>query len=367
MQASVLVTGSDGYLGRRIVRELLKGGYERLLLSVRAADRQEFDAKCRDLRTWLGDGGKPGIEFIAADLTVNAPFAGVDPARIDYIVHTAANTRLNVDHATAESVNVQGTRRVLEFARRCDHLRSLAFLSSVYASGLCPGSIPETILAQPPGFANDYEASKFRAEALLANEYADLPYCIFRTVTVVADDATGTVGQFNAIHNSLKLFRYGLLSLIPGLAEVPVHFVDGKLVAATIAEILPESGKREVFNVCYPPGASLTLQQFIDIAYESFNEDLAFRRAKVLKPLLCDMESFTVLQKGVGQFSGPLVGQAVESIAPFVHQLFIHKHIEVSRLVGALAQYTTPDSVVLLRRTCRYLMATRWGAQSAAS
>jgi hypothetical protein len=44
----------------------------------------------------------------------------------------------------------------------------------------------------------------------------ELPLSVARLATVIADEERGAVTQFNAFHNTLKLFYYGPLSLMPG-------------------------------------------------------------------------------------------------------------------------------------------------------
>ena len=87
------------------------------------------------------------IEYAWGDLGADEPFAGVEPRRIRRIVHSAAVTRFNVDEETARRVNIEGTARLLGFAKRCENLESFGFLSTIYASGLRAGPIAE---ACPP-------------------------------------------------------------------------------------------------------------------------------------------------------------------------------------------------------------------------
>src|SRR5438445_4516778 len=109
-------------------------------------------------------------------------------------------------------VNADGTEKLLRFAARSPGLESLGLISSIYASGLQSGPIAEIPFDGKAGFANHYESSKWESEARLLRGYASLPWKICRLATAIADDASGRVSQYNAFHNTLKLFHYGLMS-----------------------------------------------------------------------------------------------------------------------------------------------------------
>src|SRR5213593_675077 len=129
MANATLITGADGYLGRRIARILLKEEDARLILWMRAADASAFENKrARLAGQMLHDQGR--VEYHWGDLAADAPFDDIDPKSIIRIIHTAAVTRFNVDQDTARRVNVEGTDKLLRYARRCDSLERLGFLST---------------------------------------------------------------------------------------------------------------------------------------------------------------------------------------------------------------------------------------------
>jgi thioester reductase-like protein len=360
----VLITGADGYLGSRIAADYLRTTNARLLLWVRASDEAEFLAKRCSLEARFGDDGDR-VSYAWGDLSSDAAFADVDPEEVSAIVHAAAVTRFNVDEESAWRVNVEGTARVLAFAEVCPALESIGLLSTVYSSGLRPGLVEETSLPDDHGFANHYESSKWAAERLLLGPFNDLPWRVFRVATVIADDESGHVTQFNALHNTLKLWHYGLLSVLPGDEATPVYLVTGDFAAAAVVELMANGPSQRVYHVCHSRSESLTLGKLIDLAFDAFNEAAEFRSRRILKPLLCDADSFELFSDGIGSLSGP-VGQAVGSIAPFGRQLFVAKDVRNDHLVAALARYRAPDPRDLVLSTCRHLVATRWGKEVAA-
>jgi nucleoside-diphosphate-sugar epimerase len=356
----VLITGADGYLGMRLARKYLESTGTRVALWVRSADEDEFQAK-RELLARRIEDHQGRASYHWGDLVGGEPFDSLDPATINTIIHSAAVTRFNVDETTAREVNIEGTNKVLRFARACPGLEAIGLLSTVYASGLRAGAVQEAPLDGSSGFANHYERSKWLSENILLTEYDSLPWRILRVATVIADSDSGQVSQYNAFHNTLKLFYYGLLSLIPGRAETPVYFVTGEFAAGSVFELMQNSQHRTIYNVAHSEEESLTLGQLIELAFETFDHQDDFRSRRILRPLFSDAESFDLLVEGISAFGGGIVNQAVSSVAPFGKQLFIRKQIQNYNVVAALKDYRAPDARRLIRNTCEYLVRTKWG------
>jgi thioester reductase-like protein len=355
----ILITGGDGYIGRSLARKYLESTDDEALVWVRAQDEREF-AKKKERLASLFAGFEDRVVYLCGDLASDEPFRSVDPARVGGIIHTAAVTRFNVDEATARSVNVEGTRKLLCFAARCPALEHLDLLGTVYASGLRPGRIDEAALDDKEGFANHYERSKWAAERLLFERFDRLPWRIFRVSTIIADDESGRVTQYNAFHNTLKLFYYALLSLLPGRPETPLYFVTGRFVTNAIFELANRAPSRSVYHVAHCVEESLTLGQLIEIAFETFNRDPDFESRRILKPLFCDAGSFDLLVDGMSSFGGSIVNEALSSVLPFGRQLFVRKEVRNENLVSGLESYRSPDARRLIENTCDYLARTKW-------
>lgn len=354
MDGVTLITGGDGYLGLRVARRLRAEG-ARLVQTVRALDRAQLAAKAGALRAALG----PDVEVVAADVTTPDPFAAVDVAPITRIVHAAAVTRFNVPEDLARATNVEGTARVVELARRCPRLERLVVLSTVYSSGLASGPADETLTPGDAGFANFYEWSKWESEQLAAA--AGLPLVIARVSTVIADDPSGTVSQYNAVHNTLRLYFYGLLSLMPGEHDTPVYFVTGDSAADGVVRLLAAHAPLGVFHVCPDRAASATLGEFVDLAFAEYERHEHFRRRRVLRPLFCAIEAFDDLVAASRTFRGSPVNQALESVSPFARQLYVHKDVSNERLRRVWPDYAAPDPRAFITATAAHLVTTRWG------
>ncbi|MGA9767687.1 MAG: SDR family oxidoreductase [Blastocatellia bacterium] len=356
----ILITGAAGYLGARLAKKYLAATEDHILLWVRARDEQEFQARSDQLNRQL-NGPTDRLNYHWGDLRSDDPFLSIEPDKIGRIIHSAAVTRFNVDEATAEGVNVEGTEKMLRFASRCRSLEAFGLLSTVYASGLKSGRVEETVNDGKDGFANHYESSKWKSEASLLRSFDHLPWRILRVATVIADSDDGCVSQYNAFHNTLKLFYYGLLSLVPGKPETPVYFVTGDFVTDAVFTLMNTDSSRAIYHVAHTAKESLTLGELIDLAFEIFEQENDFKSRRILKPLYADSESFDLLVGGLSAFGGQIVNQAVSSVAPFGKQLFIRKEIDNRNLVSALESYSAPDARRLIGNTCRYLLRTKWG------
>lgn len=141
-----LVTGANGFIGRRLCAALEEKGRVRALVRTQAPG--------------------PWSEAIAADLTGGAPAAAT--AGVDTVFHLAARTHAvddpGADEDAYRAINVDGTRALLERARE-SRVRRFVFMSSVKALG--EGG-PDVIGDDtPPRPATAYGRTKLEAERLV--------------------------------------------------------------------------------------------------------------------------------------------------------------------------------------------------------
>lgn len=357
----ILITGADGYLGRQLARHYLTHTDRPLLLWVRAADPAQAEARCRRALAPLRlPAGR--VRYAGGDLGTAAPFAGVPTRDVTAVVHTAAVTAFTVQPDLAQRVNVAGTERLLELAAQCPRLRSVCLLSSLYATGLRAGHVPERPVDDLPGFANAYERSKWAAEAC-AGRRSDLPVSVLRLATVVADDATGRAGQHNAVHNTLKLLRLGLLALMPGVPTTPVYLITAELAVRAVAAAVGRAATG-VHHVADRAADSLTLAQTLDVAFETFGADPGFARRRVARPEYADLPAYRLLADSAASFGGSVLGQALGSLLPFAGQLYVAKDVANDRLRTLLPDYRPAAPAAVLAAACRELLRCARGPGS---
>jgi nucleoside-diphosphate-sugar epimerase len=359
MTGTTLITGADGYIGRRVAAALLSAGDDRLVLTLRAAGDGEFADKRARLERALPPAAPSRVSFVAADLARAGALDQVDPRPVTRIVHAAAVTRFNVERDLARRVNVAGTMRLTAFAARCARLRRLALLSTLYSAGLRSGEIPERP-HDDAGFANHYEWSKWAAEETVLAARG-LPVSVLRLPTVIADGDDGQVSQYNAFHNTLKLYFYGLLSLLPGLASTPLSLATAAFTTAAVTRLLDPGAPDGIYHVCPDPAGTARLDELITTAFGVFERDQRFRRRQVLRPAYCDKESFNDLVTAASKFHGGLIQESLGSVAPFGIQLYLPKTFRNDALRAAWPGYQAPDPVALVAAVAERLVASRWG------
>jgi nucleoside-diphosphate-sugar epimerase len=298
---------------------------------------------------------------VPADLRWPDPFAAVDPGPVTRIVHSAARTAFNVTREDAQAVNVNGTVAAAAFAHRCTRLERFLVLSTLFTAGRRTGRIDEAPHDPGHGFVNEYEWSKAEAEAHLLATCAGLPLTVARLATVVADGEDGHVSQFNAFHNTLKLFFYGLLSLMPGDPKTPVYLASAEFTSVGAARLLDPGVPGGIYHLAPGPDEAVPLGDLVDLAFSTFERDPAFARRRLLRPEFCDIDSFRDLIAGSRAISGSPMGQALASVAPFAEQMFLPKEFTNSRLRAAWPGYPEASPLALAEAATSWLVRTRWG------
>lgn len=362
MTNAVLITGADGYLGRILTKKFLQSSKSELLLVIRSDSPEEFETKKKSFESMLS-GYQDRVRLIEGNLKNEKLFDNVNPGEVETIIHTAAITRFNVEEETANLVNNRGAERVYRWATRCKNLKTFAYTSTLYSTGLHSGRIDERPADGSAGFGNFYEQSKWNAEVRLMTTFNELPWQVFRVSTVMADDASGHVTQYNAFHNTMKLLFYGLISIVPGNEKTPLYFVTGEAVAESLFDVIRSRVERKIFNIAPSIDETIRLGELIDITYEIFKTDEDFKARRIMKPLFVDEQAFELLASGVKGLSGDIVNQAMQSISPFARQLFLNKEVNNDELKKAWPTYSKfmPSTLDLLRQTVRFLLSTRWG------
>ena len=243
---ALLLTGATGFLGQELLARLLDDDGRRrpIVALVRAQDDDAAQARVDDVVRALGHPADGRVRAIAADLT--APGLGVSPTAQGYlwdtgvttVLHCAASVSFTLPLAEARRVNVEGTRRMLELARRLPGLERFAYVSTAYVAGRHRGVFGADDLDRGQAFRNTYEQSKHEAEALVRAAGLDVPVQVFRPSIVVGDQHTGWTTSFNVLYQPLRAFSRGHFTVLPGRSRAPADIVPVDYVADAIAALL---------------------------------------------------------------------------------------------------------------------------------
>jgi thioester reductase-like protein len=252
-----LVTGFPGFIGTRLVRELLAdNGKTKITCLV----EPRMEAAARKIAGELDGGDR--VELLAGDISHRR--LGLEPS--DYerltaetraVFHLAAVYNLAVPFDVAQKVNVEGTGNIVDFCQSCERLERHNYVSTAYVAGTRKGVVYEHELIMGQWFKNHYESTKFQAEVWVRESLDNVPTAIYRPAIVVGDSETGATQKFDgpyfmlrAIGVSMKrgwpIAKYGR-SVAP-FNVVPVDFVVNALLAGS----KDETAVGETFHLVDP-------------------------------------------------------------------------------------------------------------------
>jgi thioester reductase-like protein len=281
----VLLTGTTGFVGMELLARYLERSDRQIVTLVRADDddgaRARTDAVLQNLYGSRAGWYEGRVDAFAADLTADG--LGLAPevrdrlaCRVSTIVHSAASVSFAMPLSDARAINLDGTRRMLEFAeaaRECGGLRRYAHVSTAYVAGNHSGRFAECDLDVGQTFNNSYEQSKFEAEQLV-RAHGDLPSTILRPSIVVGDRRSGWTSAFNVLYWPLRAFARGLFTAVPAIPSAPVDVVSVDYVADAIHALAEaEGGAGETYHLTAGPNAS-TIAEIAQLASRYFRRPL---------------------------------------------------------------------------------------------
>jgi long-chain acyl-CoA synthetase len=289
----IFLTGASGFLGAEILhRVLVREPETSVICLVRGTSTQEAQervvralAQCREGMTQAVQIQHERLLIVNGDITF--PRFGLSPLvysllqrRTTHVLHNAASTRFDLSLEEARSINVGGTLEVLRFARGCDNLDRLGYVSTAYVAGDREGIVREDELNVGQGFLNTYEQSKTEAEALIHEAMATgLPRTmIFRPSIIMGDSRDGRSTTFKMLYCPMRLYSLGVIREVPGKPWVRLDVVPINYVADAVHRLFAdETALGKTFHLVAGPERSMSLQAFVERGVEICNEHLASR------------------------------------------------------------------------------------------
>ena len=234
----ILLTGATGFVGMTVLARLLAEGCEVHCL-IRAANDAEADTRLRSVlaRVQAPDTGR--AVAVAGDIT--SPQLGLSDAAhtrmadsIGSVIHSAASVSFDLPIEEARAINVHGTHRVLDLARKVPDLERFTYVSTAYVAGERRGTVYED--DQDAGvFRNSYERSKHEAEAMVRS--SGLPWTVTRPSIIVGERETGWTATFNVLYAPLRALGAGAYPVIPARRRAPLDVVPIDYVADAVVAL----------------------------------------------------------------------------------------------------------------------------------
>jgi nucleoside-diphosphate-sugar epimerase len=199
----ILITGSTGFIGKRLTQALLDEGHELFLLIRRGSllkARNFFEENSR-------------LHFVVGDLTNNDVIDHVSSAEvlnsgIESVLHLAASYDLGVGLTDAYLTNVVGTQNLLYLVQKLKGLKYFHYVSTYAVSGNYDGTFMEDDIGGNALFTDHYSSTKMQAELLVRNtNFKNVKLRIYRPGIVVGDSKTGEMDKIDGPYYFFRFFR----------------------------------------------------------------------------------------------------------------------------------------------------------------
>lgn len=256
----ILFTGATGFLGSRLLNDLLQRTDAVFYVLVRAAIENE----ARD-RLLLSSEMKREVIPLCGDFSL--PYLGLDQitweklaSEVDTIIHCGALVNMVLPYAALRSANVEGTQEIVRFAcegrRKAVHYASTlsVFVSTDQNTGVV---FEKDKLEDTKIVYGGYGQSKWAAEYFLQQVPPDTcDLSIYRLGLITSDTQTGRC----ASRDFLNMFVKGLVSLgsIPAgsYENLMVDVTPVDYAAQTMAHII-QNGAPGTYHIANSRGFSL--------------------------------------------------------------------------------------------------------------
>ncbi|HEV3231056.1 MAG TPA: SDR family oxidoreductase, partial [Candidatus Dormibacteraeota bacterium] len=196
------VTGATGFIGRHLVRELLKRDGDVMVLV-----RPQSRAKLAALEALPGAAGR--IVLVEGDITKREAGVGAeDRARLRgaEVYHLAAVYDLEADEEANRLANVEGTRNVVALANAAGAARVHHISSIAVAGGHHKGDFTEAMFDAGQSLDHPYYQTKFEAEKLV-RETSQVPFRVYRPGIVIGSSETGEADRIDGPYYAFKILQ----------------------------------------------------------------------------------------------------------------------------------------------------------------
>lgn len=187
-----LVTGATGFLGRYLVKSLLKqGDYVFVLIRPNQSSAQE---RAKEIFSDYFEKYKEKFNFLEGDFT--KPDLNLDSNTLQvikekkaYIWHLGANLSFRAkDKEDIFNTNVEGTKKIVSLANQLGC--RLYYTSTAFVCGRTTEKCKEDEFSSEKTLRNNYEQSKYLAEKYIKQE-CQTSFVIFRPAIIIGDAYQG--------------------------------------------------------------------------------------------------------------------------------------------------------------------------------
>jgi len=242
----ILLTGSTGFLGLYLLRELLAATTARIHCLVRADSAPDARQRIAQAAERYELDGLTSDRIVPVPGDLAEPDLGLDPSafselarRVDVIHHAGALVNFSYPYQDLRPANVTGTRELIRLAGLYRGIPIHYVSTTTVLAGFGAMGVHEVTEDTPLAYADrlcmGYIETKFVAEELLRNaSRAGLPVAIYRPLDIVGDQRTGA---WNTATEMCALIRFMTDKGVAPDIDLPLDFVPVDICAATIGYI----------------------------------------------------------------------------------------------------------------------------------
>ena len=278
---NLFLTGSTGFLGGKLIKNLLENKQNEVYILVRNVEKAER------LRDSFRADDQRRIHIFQGDITFPDAGLSVDDlewltGKIDAVYHLAALVKFDLElRDELFAANYDGTKHILELASFLG-VKKFYYVSTAYTVGKRTEGVEELYPADGE-FNNPYEESKVKSEHLVYSFRDKMDVSIFRPAIIVGDSKTGEAdSQFTlyGFMRALAVFKrktarrkgddrtYRLVAAKNGTSNlVPVDYV------ADILSLAPEKARPDkIYHITNPnPPENIELLKMLKEALQFQN------------------------------------------------------------------------------------------------
>jgi nucleoside-diphosphate-sugar epimerase len=263
---TIFLTGSTGFLGGKLLNNLLETTNHSLFVLVRDMEKAE------KLVAGLSGNAANRIKLLRGNIT--EPLCGLSndaiqdlKGNVDLFYHIAALVKFDEElREEIFAVNYNGTKNALELAKIFE-VKQFLYISTAYTVGKRAHGV-ESLYPIDADIHNPYEESKVKSEHLALSYSNTMDVSIFRPSIIVGDSETGEADSEFTLYGFMRALdvfkrriarsadKADIVYHVVGSKNATSNFVPVNYVADILALAASKAEASKIYNITNPSPAT---------------------------------------------------------------------------------------------------------------